>query len=130
MRLAHIMIRVNNLEESIHFYQNIFGMSLLKKMDNEAYRYTLAFMGYGNDINTITAIELTYNWDTNSYDHGNAFGHLCIEVEDVYQSCEAIKKQGGTVTREAGPVKGGTSVIAFVKDPNGYQIELINKKVR
>ncbi|WP_119328072.1 lactoylglutathione lyase [Cysteiniphilum halobium] len=130
MRLAHIMIRVNNLKESIHFYQHIFGMNLLKKMDNEAYRYTLAFMGYGNDINTITAIELTYNWDTDSYDHGNAFGHLCIEVEDVYQSCEAIKKQGGTVTREAGPVKGGTSIIAFVKDPNGYQIELINKKVR
>ncbi|WP_192484981.1 MULTISPECIES: lactoylglutathione lyase [Cysteiniphilum] len=130
MRLAHIMIRVNNLEESINFYQNIFGMNLLKKMDNEAYRYTLAFMGYGNDINAITAIELTYNWDTNNYDHGNAFGHLCIEVEDVYQSCEEIKKQGGVVTREAGPVKGGTSVIAFVKDPNGYQIELINKKIR
>ncbi|MDA0911461.1 MAG: lactoylglutathione lyase [Proteobacteria bacterium] len=130
MHLAHIMIRVNNLEESINFYQNIFGMNLLKKIDNEAYRYTLAFMGYGNNINAITAIELTYNWDTDSYDHGNAFGHLCIEVDDVYQSCEAIKKQGGTVTREAGPVKGGTSVIAFVKDPNGYQIELINKKVR
>ncbi|WP_440617416.1 lactoylglutathione lyase [Cysteiniphilum sp. 6C5] len=130
MRLAHIMIRVNNLEESIHFYQNIFGMNLLKKMDNEAYRYTLAFMGYGNDINAVTAIELTYNWDTDSYDHGNAFGHLCIEVDDVYQSCEAIKQQGGIVTREAGPVKGGTSVIAFVKDPNGYQIELINKKIR
>lgn len=130
MRLAHIMIRVNNLEESINFYQNIFGMNLLKTMDNEAYRYTLAFMGYGNDINAITAIELTYNWDTDSYDHGNAFGHLCIEVDDVYQSCEAIKQQGGVVTREAGPVKGGTSVIAFVKDPNGYQIELITKKIR
>ncbi|WP_100551111.1 lactoylglutathione lyase [Caedibacter taeniospiralis] len=130
MRLAHMMIRVNNLEESIAFYRDIFGMTLFKQTDNEAYRYTLAFMGYGNDINQITAVELTYNWDTHSYDHGKAFGHLCIEVDDVYQSCDAIKQQGGVVTREAGPVKGGTSIIAFVKDPNGYQIELIGKKVR
>ncbi|MCF6768019.1 lactoylglutathione lyase [Thiotrichales bacterium 19S11-10] len=130
MRLAHVMIRVNDLEESINFYQNIFGMKLFKKMDNDAYRYTLAFLGYGDDFNAVTAIELTYNWDTSSYDHGNAFGHLCIEVDDVYQSCENIKQQGGVVTREAGPVKGGSSVIAFVKDPNGYQIELITKKDR
>ena len=130
MRLAHIMIRVNNLDESINFYQKIFGMQLLKRTDNEAYRYTLAFMGYGNDINSVTAIELTYNWDKSEYHHGEAFGHLCIEVDDVYQSCDDIKQQGGIVTREAGAVKGGSSIIAFVKDPNGYQIELIERKVR
>ncbi|TNF68360.1 MAG: lactoylglutathione lyase [Gammaproteobacteria bacterium] len=130
MRLAHIMIRVNNLDESIDFYQNIFGMQLLKKTDNQAYRYTLAFIGYGDDVNSVTAIELTYNWDKSEYNHGDAFGHLCVEVDDVYESCERIKHQGGVVTREAGPVKGGSSIIAFVKDPNGYQIELIEKKVR
>ena len=130
MRLAHIMIRVNHLEDSIAFYQDIFGMTLLKKINNEAYRYTLAFMGYDSNINQVTAIELTYNWDTHHYDHGNAFGHLCIEVDDVYQSCAAIEKQGGTITRKAGPVKGGTSTIAFIKDPNGYQIVLINQKIR
>ena len=130
MRLAHVMIRVNNLQESIDFYCKIFHMDLLSKSDNEQYKYTLAFLGYGNDINAVTAIELTYNWDTSSYDHGNAFGHLCIEVDDVYQSCEDIAKMGGTISRPAGPVKGGTSTIAFVKDPNGYQIELIEKKVR
>ena len=130
MRLAHVMIRVNNLEESINFYRNIFKMSLLKTSENEKYRYTLAFMGYGDDINTVAALELTYNWDKSNYNHGEAFGHLCIEVEDVYQACQAIKNQGGVVSREAGPVKGGTSIIAFVKDPNGYQIELIGQKVR
>ncbi|MCF6776719.1 lactoylglutathione lyase [Thiotrichales bacterium 19X7-9] len=130
MRLAHIMIRVNNLDESIDFYQNIFGMQLLKKIENQAYRYTLAFIGYGDDVNSVTAIELTYNWDKSEYNHGDAFGHLCVEVDDVYESCERIKRQGGIVTREAGPVKGGSSIIAFVKDPNGYQIELIEKKVR
>ena len=129
MRLAHVMLRVKNLEASIQFYRDIFNMTLLKKMDNEKYRYTLAFMGYG-DINQTTAIELTYNWDVQSYDLGNAFGHLCIEVDNVYQSCEDIKHKNGCVTREAGPVKGGSSIIAFVKDPDGYQIELIGKKVR
>ncbi|WP_119343295.1 lactoylglutathione lyase [Facilibium subflavum] len=130
MRLAHVMIRVNDLDESINFYHDIFKMNVLKKTQNEAYRYTLAFMGYGDDINAVTALELTYNWDTKSYDHGDAFGHLCIEVDDVYKACEMIQNKGGIVTRPAGPVKGGTSIIAFVKDPNGYQIELIEKKVR
>ena len=129
MRLAHVMLRVKNLEASIQFYRDIFNMTLLKKTDNEKYRYTLAFMDYGN-INQTTAIELTYNWDVQSYELGNAFGHLCIEVDDVYQSCEDIKCKNGCVTREAGPVKGGTSIIAFVKDPDGYQIELIGKKIR
>ena len=129
MRLAHVMLRVKNLEASIQFYRDIFNMNLLKKIDNEQYKYTLAFMGYG-DINQTTAIELTYNWDVQSYDLGNAFGHLCIEVDDVYQSCEDIKRKNGCVTREAGPVKGGSSIIAFVKDPDGYQIELIGKKLR
>ena len=128
MRLAHIMIRVNDLEESINFYQNIFGMNLLKKMDNEAYRYTLAFMGYGNDINAITAIELTYNWGTTEYDLGSAFGHIAIGVDDIYTTCDAIKADGGNVTREPGPVKGGTTEIAFVKDPDGYMIELIQNR--
>jgi lactoylglutathione lyase len=130
MRLAHIMLRVNNLEESISFYKNIFEMKLLKVDENPKYKYTLAFLGYGNDLNSNTVIELTYNWNQCKYDHGNAFGHLCIEVEDVYQSCEKIKKLGGIVTRDAGPVKGGTSIIAFIVDPNGYQIELIAKKSR
>ena len=89
--------------------------------------YTLAFLGYGNNVNTATTIELTYNWDTSSYDHGNAFGHICIEVDDVYQTCEDIKKMGVEITREAGPVKGGKNIIAFIRDPNGYQIELIQK---
>ena len=128
MRLAHVMIRVNDLQESIQFYQEIFKMNLLNKMDNEAYRYSLAFLGYGDDVKQTCAIELTYNWDTNQYDHGNAFGHLCIEVDDVYQACDDIAQKGGIVARPAGPVKGGTSIIAFVKDPNGYQIELIQKK--
>lgn len=130
MRLAHVMIRVNNLEESIEFYTNVLGMNVLKKTENEAYRYTLAFIGYSDNLNDQTAIELTYNWDTDSYDHGNAFGHLCLEVDDIYQTCEMIRQKGGQITREPGPVKGGTSVIAFFKDPNGYQIELIEKKMR
>ncbi len=128
MRFAHVMIRVNNLDESISFYQDILGFKLLRKSENVDYKYTLAFLGYGDDVSEVTCIELTYNWDQSSYDHGTAFGHLCVEVEDVYKSCEKIREQGGVVTREAGPVKGGTSIIAFIKDPNGYQIELINRK--
>ncbi len=127
MRLAHVMLRVNNLDESINFYCDMFNMSLIKKIDNPEYKYTLAFLAYGDDLSQTTAIELTYNWDTSHYDHGNAFGHLCIAVDDVYQACHSIKKAGGIVTREAGPVKGGSSIIAFVKDPNGYQIELIEQ---
>ena len=129
MRFAHTMIRVKDLEKSIDFYTNILGMNVLKKADNPEYKYTLAFLGYG-DINSSTALELTYNWGEHEYDHGNAFGHLCMEVSDVYKTCEDIKAKGGMVTREAGPVKGGVSVIAFIQDPDGYQIELIEEKVR
>ena len=126
MRFAHVMIRVKDLDKSINFYTNILGMKVLRKSDNPEYKYTLAFLGYG-DISDNTALELTYNWGDHDYDQGNAFGHLCIQVEDVYKACETVKQKNGVVTREAGPVKGGTSVIAFIKDPDGYQIELIEK---
>jgi len=129
MRFAHTMIRVKNLEDSINFYTNILGMKVLNTSENSEYKYTLAFLGYG-DINDSTALELTYNWGDNKYDHGNAFGHLCMAVDDVYETCEIIVAKGGVVTRPAGPVKGGTSIIAFIKDPDGYQIELIENKIR
>lgn len=125
MRFAHVMLRVKNLDRSIDFYINILGMTVQKKMDNPEYKYTLAFLGYG-DISDHTVLELTYNWGDHEYDHGNAFGHLCMQVDDVYKACEDVKAKGGIVTREAGPVKGGTQVIAFIKDPDGYQIELID----
>lgn len=129
MRIAHTMIRVNDLDASVKFYTEVLGMNVLRKMENESYRYTLVFVGYG-DLNTEPAIELTYNWDTHQYDHGNAFGHLCLEVDDVYQTCQMIEEKGGEITRAPGPLKGGSSIIAFFKDPNGYQIELVEKKVR
>ncbi|MBK2297233.1 lactoylglutathione lyase [Francisella philomiragia] len=125
MRFAHVMLRVKDLDRSIDFYTNILGMTVQKKMDNPEYKYTLAFLGYG-DISNHTVLELTYNWGDHEYDHGNAFGHLCMQVDDVYKACEDVKAKGGIVTREAGPVKGGTQVIAFIKDPDGYQIELID----
>lgn len=124
MRLMHTMLRVGNLERSIAFYQDVMGMKLLKQSDNTEYKYTLAFLGY-DTIENSTVIELTYNWGVESYDMGTAFGHLAVEVDDIYQACEKIKSQGGVVTREPGPVKGGKTVIAFVKDPDGYAIELI-----
>ena len=126
MRFAHTMLRVKNLESSIEFYTDILGMKVLKTMDNEEYKYTLAFLGYG-DISENTALELTYNWGDHEYDHGNAFGHLCMQVEDVYKTCEMIEKKSGIITRLAGPLKGGTQIIAFIKDPDGYQIELIEQ---
>ena len=126
MRFAHVMVRVKDLDKSIDFYTNVLGMQVQKRMDNSEYRYTLAFLGYG-DISNNTVLELTYNWGEQEYDHGNAFGHLCMQVEDVYKACDEVKQKGGVVTREAGPIKGGTQVIAFIKDPDGYQIELIEK---
>ncbi|MGQ4002273.1 lactoylglutathione lyase [Francisellaceae bacterium CB299] len=126
MRFAHTMLRVKNLEASIGFYTNVLGMKVLKTMDNEEYKYTLAFLGYG-DIAEHTVLELTYNWGENEYHHGNAFGHLCMQVEDVCKTCEMIEQKGGVITRPAGPLKGGTQIIAFIKDPDGYQIELIEK---
>ncbi|MEG3754892.1 lactoylglutathione lyase [Psychromonas arctica] len=127
MRLLHTMLRVTNLEKSIDFYQNVLDMKLLRQSENSEYKYTLAFLGYGDEVDT-TVIELTYNWGTDSYDMGNAYGHIAIETDDIYQTCEKIKSLGGVITREPGPVKGGSTVIAFVKDPDGYMIELINKK--
>ena len=127
MRLLHTMLRVGNLDASIEFYTSIMGMQLLRKSDNEAYKYTLAFLGYGNEKEN-TVLELTYNWGVSEYDLGGAFGHIAIEVENVYDACDKIREQGGVISREPGPVKGGTTEIAFVKDPDGYAIELIQKK--
>jgi len=127
MRLLHTMLRVGNLQKSLDFYQNVLAMKLLRQSENEEYQYTLAFLGYGDEVDT-TVIELTYNWGTDSYEKGNAYGHIAIETDDIYATCEKIKSLGGEITREAGPVKGGKTVIAFVKDPDGYMIELINKK--
>ena len=127
MRLLHTMLRVADLEKSVEFYTKVLGMSELRRSENTEYRYTLAFVGYGDEKDN-AVIELTYNWDTDSYDHGNAFGHLAIEYDDIYKACEEIKSLGGIVSREPGPVKGGKTEIAFVKDPDGYAIELIQKK--
>jgi len=126
MRILHTMIRVNDLEESIKFYQDLFGMKVLRKADYPDGKFSLAFIGYGSE-DTNTVIELTHNWETSHYDHGNAYGHIAIEVDDAYKSCEDIKSKGGKVIREAGPMMHGTTVLAFVEDPNGYKIELIQK---
>ena len=126
MRILHTMIRVNDLEESIKFYQDLFGMKVLRKADYPDGKFSLAFIGYGGE-DTNTVIELTHNWETSHYDHGNAYGHIAIEVDDAYKSCEDIKSKGGKVIREAGPMMYGTTVLAFVEDPNGYKIELIQK---
>ncbi|WP_028302438.1 lactoylglutathione lyase [Oceanospirillum beijerinckii] len=127
MRLLHTMLRVGDLQRSIDFYTQVLGMQLLRQSENEEYKYTLAFLGYGDESEN-TVLELTYNWGTDSYDLGNAFGHLAIEVDDVYQACDQIRAAGGQITREPGPVKGGTTEIAFVRDPDGYAIELIASK--
>lgn len=124
MRLLHTMIRVGNLEKSKYFYTNLLGMKLLREKDFPDGKFTLAFMGYGSeDENSV--IELTHNWDTDSYNHGNAFGHLAIAVDDVYQAVDRIREKGGKVIREAGPMQHGNTVIAFVEDPDGYKIELL-----
>lgn len=127
MRLLHTMFRVGDLDKSLHFYTQVMGMKLLRTNKNEEYRYTLAFVGYGDEANT-TVIELTYNWDTDKYDLGTGYGHIAIEVDDVYISCEKLRAAGAKITREPGPVLGGTTEIAFVEDPDGYKIELITKK--
>lgn len=126
-RILHTMLRVGDLDRSIKFYTEIMGMTLFRKVDNEEYKYTLAFLGYGDEENGAT-IELTYNWGTDTYDLGTAFGHIAVSAEDIYATCESIKAAGGTVTREPGPVLGGTTHIAFVQDPDGYKIELIQAK--
>ncbi|RKO80414.1 lactoylglutathione lyase [Pectobacterium parmentieri] len=124
MRLLHTMLRVGDLQRSIDFYTQILGMRVLRTSENTGYKYTLAFVGYTEESEG-AVIELTYNWGVDSYDLGNAYGHIALGVDDVAATCERIRKAGGNVTREAGPVKGGTTVIAFIEDPDGYKIELI-----
>lgn len=123
-RILHTMLRVGDLDRSIAFYTNVMGMTLLRQRENPEYKYTLAFLGYGEE-STDAVIELTYNWGVTEYDMGNAYGHIAIGVEDIYQTCAAIRAAGGTISREPGPVKGGKTHIAFVRDPDGYAIELI-----
>ena len=124
MRILHTMIRVGDLDRSIDFYTGVLGMKLLRRRDYPEGKFTLAFVGYG-DESSQAVIELTHNWGVESYDLGSGFGHIAIEVDDVYVACDEIRRRGGTVVREAGPMKGGTTVIAFVADPDGYKIELI-----
>ncbi len=126
MRMLHTMLRVGNLERSLDFYQNVLGMQLLRQHDYPDGKFSLAFVGYGNEAEN-TVLELTYNWDTENYNLGDAFGHIAIEVDDAYQACEMVEQKGGKVVREAGPMKHGTTVIAFVEDPDGYKIEFIQK---
>jgi lactoylglutathione lyase len=126
MRMLHTMLRVGDLERSIKFYTEILGMKLLRREDFPDGKFTLAFVGYGSE-NDHTVLELTHNWDTASYDLGNAFGHIAIEVDDAHKACEKVKLTGGIVAREAGPMKHGTTVIAFISDPDGYKIEFIQK---
>lgn len=124
-RILHTMIRVKDLDQSIAFYTQVLGMKLIRTSVNEEYKYTLAFLGY--EANPDQAeIELTYNWGVHDYDIGTAFGHIAIGVNDIYQACDNVRNAGGKVTREPGPVLGGSSVIAFVEDPNGYKIEFID----
>ncbi|WP_017761984.1 lactoylglutathione lyase [Pseudacidovorax intermedius] len=128
MRLLHTMLRVGNLQRSIDFYTQVLGMNLLRTSENPEYKYSLAFLGFGNGNPEQAEIELTYNWGTDSYEMGTAYGHIALGVPDAYAACDKIKAAGGNVTREPGPVKGGTTVIAFVTDPDGYKIELIQRE--
>lgn len=127
MRLLHTMLRVGNLERSIDFYTQVLGMKLLRQKDYPDGKFTLAFVGYGDESDS-TVIELTYNWDTDSYDLGGGYGHIAIEVDDVYEAVSELQSRGGKVIRDAGPMNAGTTIIAFIEDPDGYPIELIGKK--
>lgn len=126
MRLLHTMLRVGDLERSITFYTEVLGMKLLRRKDYPDGRFTNAFVGYGDESEN-SVIEFTYNWDTNSYDLGNGFGHIALQVDDVYKATEEIRQLGEKIIREAGPMNAGTRIIAFVEDPDGYQIELLGK---
>jgi len=127
MRILHTMLRTGDLERSIGFYTEVLGMRLLRQKDYPDGKFTLAFLGYGNESDN-TVIELTYNWGVDSYEMGSAFGHIAIEVDDVYQAADAIEARGGKILREAGPMNAGTTIIAFVEDPDGYPIELLGRK--
>lgn len=127
MRLLHTMIRVGDLQRSIDFYTQVLGMRLLRRSDYPDGRFTNAFVGY-DDESRAAVLELTHNWDTKSYDMGSGFGHVAVEVEDAYKACDEVKKRGGKVSREPGPMKHGTTVIAFVEDPDGYKIEFVQRK--
>ncbi|MDR2837006.1 MAG: lactoylglutathione lyase [Azonexus sp.] len=127
MRLLHTMLRVGNLDRSLAFYTDVLGMRLLRRQDYPEGRFTLAFVGYGPESEG-AVIELTHNWDTSAYELGNAFGHIALAVPDAAAACAEIKRRGGKVTREAGPMKHGATIIAFVDDPDGYKIELIQEK--
>lgn len=127
MRLLHTMLRVGNLDRSIDFYTGVLGMKLLRQKDYPDGKFTLAFVGYGDESGS-TVIELTYNWDTDRYDTGDGFGHIAIEVDDVYTAVDELRSRGGKVIREAGPMNAGTTILAFIEDPDGYQIELLGKK--
>lgn len=126
MRILHTMLRVGNLEKSIHFYTKVLGMKLIRQHDYPDGEFTLAFVGYGNEYDN-SVIELTYNYGKTSYEMGGAYGHMAIEVDDAYKACEAVKAAGGKVIREAGPMKHGSIIIAFIEDPDGYKIEFIQK---
>ena len=121
------MLRVGNLDRSIEFYTEVLGMKLLRRNDNEKYQYTLAFVGYADESEQ-AVLELTYNWGTDKYELGNGYGHIALGADDIYATCEAIRQAGGKITREPGPVLGGSTEIAFVEDPDGYKIELIQAK--
>jgi lactoylglutathione lyase len=127
MRLLHTMLRVGNLDESIRFYCDLLGMQLLRRKDYPSGEFTLAFLGYGDEADN-TVIELTYNWGKTAYDLGDAYGHIALGVDDIYATCAAIQAQGGKISRAPGPMKHGTTVIAFIEDPDGYKVELIQLK--
>ncbi len=127
MKMLHTMLRVGNLDRSLAFYTELLGMRLLRKKDYPGGRFTLAFVGYGDESDH-TVVELTHNWDTEHYEIGSGFGHLALGVEDIYQACERLRAEGAKITREPGPMKHGTTEIAFVEDPDGYKIELIQLK--
>jgi lactoylglutathione lyase len=127
MRVLHTMIRVGDLERSLDFYSNVLGMKILRRKDYETGRFTLAFVGYGNESSN-AVIELTHNWDTDHYEIGTGYGHIALGMENIYTACDAIRAKGGKISREPGPMKHGTTEIAFVEDPDGYKIELIQLK--
>lgn len=127
MRFLHTMLRVGDLQRSIDFYTQVLGMQLLRTSENPEYKYSLAFLGFEGGNPGQAEIELTWNWDVEQYEMGTAYGHIAIGVVDAYAACDKIRAAGGNITREAGPVKGGTTVIAFVTDPDGYKIELIQR---